>query len=159
MSFAPYFKLISEVLPVQRRDFYLADPTLLNPNNANPIIDGEWLTLDSGYKLVRGSSEQAAPAWQVFAERGRYDTQAIGKTVLLFIGGYEAESAVADLSNMAVGNALVVADVTVGVAGKRGLVKLGTGSGQHLVFGYVTRIFTDRVQYVVPAAGGTWKTV
>src|ERR1043166_6304071 len=103
MSQAPYFNLISEVLPVQRRDFYLADPTLLNPNVSNPILDGEFLSLANNDKLVRGSSEQAAPAWQVFAERGRYDTQAIGKTVVLFIGGYEAESAIVDVSGAAVG--------------------------------------------------------
>ena len=59
MSNAPYLTLISEVLPVQRRDFYLADPTLLNPNVSNPILDGEWLALDSDYKLARGSGSLA----------------------------------------------------------------------------------------------------
>lgn len=140
MSIAPYLQLISEVLPVQRRDFYMNDPALLNPNNANPLLDGEWLELNSSYKLVRGSSEQAKAAWQVFAERGRYDTQSIGKTVLLFIGGYEAETSIADLTGLAVGDMLVVQDVTVGGLTKRGLAKLGAGAGQHLIFGWVTRL-------------------
>ena len=78
MSIAPYMNLISEVLPVQRRDFYMADATLLNPNNANPVLDGEWLQLDSTYKLTRGASGNVAvPSWQLFAERGRFDTQSI----------------------------------------------------------------------------------
>lgn len=140
MSTAPYLQLISEVMPIQRRDFYLADTALLNPNNANPILDGEWLELDGSYKLARGSSEQAKPAWQLFAERGRYDTQAIGKAPVLFIGGYEAETSIADLTGLAVGDALVVQNVTVGGLNKRGLAKLGVGAGAHLLFGYVTRL-------------------
>jgi len=36
MSLAPNLTLISEVLPVQRRDFTLTDPTILNPNATNP---------------------------------------------------------------------------------------------------------------------------
>ncbi len=147
MSLPPYLTLVSEVLPVQRRDFYLANTALLNPGNANPLLDGEWLELDSDYKLARGSSEQAVPAWQLFAEKGRYDTQSIGKAPVLWMGGYEAETKIATLAGLAVGNALVVEDVTVGGLTKRGLAKLGAGAGEHLIFGYVTRVFTDRVRY------------
>ncbi len=159
MSQPPYLTLISEVLPVQRRDFYAANTALLNPVNANPLIDGEWLQLDSTYKAARGTGEQAVPAWQLFAEKGRYDTQAIGKVPLLFIGGYEAETKVADLTSMTVGDGLVVQMVTVGgVANRRGLAKLGAGAGEHLIFGYVTRVFTDRVRYWCPNHP-TFKTV
>lgn len=142
MSTAPYLTLISEVLPVQRRDFYLNDATLLNPNNANPVLDGEWLILNSSYKTLRGSSEETKPAWQVFAERGRYDTQSIGKTPLLFIGGYEAETTICDptTGTPAVGDALVVQDVTIGGLTKRGLAKIGGGGGEHVAFAYVTRV-------------------
>lgn len=157
MSTPPYLTLISEVLPVQRRDFYATTPALLNPNNANPLIDGEWLELDSSYKLLRGSSEQAKPSWQLFAEKGRYDTQAIGKIPVLWMGGYEARSKVATLAGLAVGDALVVQDVTVGGLTKRGLAKLGAGAGEHMIYGYVTRVFTDSVQYWY--AGFHWKTV
>lgn len=162
MSIPPFMTLISEVLPVQRRDFYLTDPTLLNPNNANPIVDGEWLELDSNYKLIRGATgsgahEAVVPSWAVFAERGRYDTQAVGKTVVLFQGGFEAETQVADLTGMAVGNALVVQDVTFQSLTRRGLAKLGAGTGQHMIFGYVTRVLTDRVRFWTH--GLHWKTV
>lgn len=161
MSAPPYMTLISEVLPVQRRDFYLMVPALLNPNNANPLLDGEWLTLDTAeYKLERATgAQQAAPAWQLFAERGRYDTQAIGKVPVLFMGGYEAETKIVDLTGLAVGNALVVDDVTVGgVADKRGLIKLPATTGEHLIFGYVTRVFSDRVRYWYPGTP-VWKSV
>jgi len=157
MSTAPYMNLISEVLPIQRRDFYLADTGLLNPNNANPILDGEWLQLDSSYKLARGSGTQAVPAWQVFAERGRYDTQAIGKAPVLFIGGYEAETSICDVTGCAVGDALVVADVTVGGLTKRGLDKISASTGIYLVFAYVTRLVgTTKLRYWVNPG---WKSV
>jgi hypothetical protein len=160
MSTAPYLQLVSEVMPVQRRDFYLEDVTLLNPINANPILDGEWLELSANYKLQRGSGEQAGPAFQCWSERGRYDTQAIGKTTVLFIGGYEAETSICDLTGMAVGNALVIQDVTIGGAVKRGLAKLGAGGGEHLTVGWVTRLpGGGKVRYLVPFVGGVWKHV
>lgn len=141
MSNAPFLTLVSELLPVQRRDFYLADSTLLDPNNANPVVDGEWLELDSNYKLARGSSTQVKPAWQLFAERGRYDTQAIGKAPVLFIGGYEAETSICDLTALSVGDPLMVADVTVSALTKRGLKKATASTGANiLVFGWVTRL-------------------
>lgn len=158
MSTAPYLTLISEVLPVMRRDFYVASTALLNPNNANPLIDGEWLELNSSYQLARGTGEAAVPSFQLFAERGRYDTQAIGKVPVLFLGFYEAESKVADLTGMAVGNALVVQDVTFQSLTRRGLAKLGVGGGEHMIFGYVTRVFTDRVRYIT-AMPQHWKHV
>lgn len=160
MSTAPYLQLISEVLPVQRRDFYLEDATLLNPLNANPILDGEFLQISANYKLERGSGTQATPAFQVFAERGRYDTQAIGKTVVLYIGGYEAETSVCDTGSLGIGDSLVVVDVTVGVAGKRGLQKVSGTPGPYRVFGYVTRLpGGGKVRYLVPFAGGTYRTI
>jgi hypothetical protein len=136
---APNFNLVSEVLPVQRRDFALGVAGLLDPNNANPLIDGEWLELDASYQAVRGTGAGAALSWPVFAERGRYDTQAIGKTVLLFGGFYEAETRVADLTGLAVGDFLVVDDVTVDTLTRKGLLE-ASGAGQHFVVGQVTRL-------------------
>lgn len=136
---APNFNLVSELMPVQRRDFDLAVPDLLNPDNANPLLDGEFLELNASYQMVRGSGEAAAMSWPVFAERGRYDTQAIGKTVLLFNGAYEAETRIADLTGLAVGDLLVVQDVTVDSLTKRGLAE-AAGAGQHFIVGQVTRL-------------------
>jgi hypothetical protein len=161
MSLAPNLVLRSEVLPVQRRDFTMAVPSLLNPNAANPLVDGEWLQLDSTYKVGRGADgsgvhEAIVPSWQVFAERGRYDTQAIGKVPLLFIGGYEAETTVCNLTGITVGEALVVSDVTFGSLTRRGLAQLGATSGERLVFAFATAVLSDRVRYWCPNAPARW---
>lgn len=162
MSTPPFLTLVSEVLPVQRRDFYVLTPAQLNPNNANPLLDGEWLQLDATeYKLARGADGAGAhpaivPSWQLFAEKGRYDTQSIGKVPVLFMGGYEAETKVADLTSLVPGSALEVADVTFQSLTRRGLVLAGTGAGEHLIFGYVTRVFSDRVRYWYPGTP-IWK--
>jgi hypothetical protein len=162
MSFAPFLELKSDLLPVQRRDFYAAVPSLLNPNNANPLLDGEWLQLDTNYKAARGADgsgthEAVVPSWQLFAERGRYDTQAIGKVPLLYLGLYEAECKIVDVTGADVGDALVVQDVTFQTLTRRGLKVLGAGSGEHLIFGYVTRVYSDRLRYV--AYPPSWKHV
>lgn len=136
---APNFTLISELLPVQRRDFSLASAALLDPNNANPLVDGEFLSLNASYQVERGAGAIAGLSWPVFAERGRYDTQAIGKTVVLFGGFYEAETRIADLTGVAVGDFLVVDDVTVDGLVRKGL-KEAAGVGQHFVVGQVTRL-------------------
>ncbi len=163
MSTAPFLTLVTEVLPLNRRDFVLANPALLNPNNANPLLDGEWLQIDSNYKAARGADgsgthEAIVPSWQLFAEKGRYDTQAVQKAPVLFIGGYEAECKICDLTGATVGNALVVQDVTFQSLTRRGLKVLGAGTGEHLIFGYVTRVFTDRLRYWCPNAPA-WKHV
>lgn len=157
MSLAPNLTLISEVLPIQRRDFSVANTALLNPNNANPIVDGEWLQLDSSYKLLRGTGTQAVPAWQVWSERGRYDTQAIGKLTTLFIGGYEAETTICDVTSVTVGASLVIADVTVGGLVKRGLDLISAVAGPYMVFAYATRLVgTNKIRYWVNPG---WRTV
>ena len=136
---APNFNLISELLPVQRRDYELAVPALLNPNNANPLIDGEFLELDASYQLARGTGAMGKLTWPVFAERGRYDTQAIGKTIVLFGGMYEAESRVATLAGLVVGDFLTVDDATVDALTRKGLVE-AAGAGRHFIVGQVTRV-------------------
>ncbi len=140
MSLPPNLFLYSAVLPVERRDFVLTDPTILNPNATNPLVDGEWLEMNaSAYTLGRGTGEAASIAWPVFSLRGQYDTQAISKSTVLFFGGYEADTLIVNTAGLAIGNFLVVADVTIGGLTKRGLIK-ASGSGQHMVEGIVTRL-------------------
>lgn len=147
MSVPPNLTLISEVLPVNRRDFSLFDPTILNPTNANPLFDGEWMELDANYLAKRGTGEGTKNAFQVFSLKGQYDTQAIGKTTLLFLGGYEAETTVATVAGLAVGDFLVVSDVSISAVNKRGLIK-AAGAGQHLVVAMVTRVIgTTKVRF------------
>jgi hypothetical protein len=140
MSSAPNLTLISEVTPLMRRDFTLTDTTLLNPVAANPLVDGEWLEMDSAsYTVKRGTGEAASNSWPVFSLRGQYDTQAIGKACLLYAGAFEAETSIVNTTSIVVGSFLVVADVTIGGLTKRGL-KLAAGAGQHMVVGVCTKL-------------------
>lgn len=154
----PNLVLVTELQTLIRRDFLLADNTILNPLLAGapgPLLDGEWLELDSAsYKLKRGSTgTNGIPAvYPVFVERGRYDTQAIGKVTVLMLGEFEAESKiVASPSTLSVGDHLKIGDVTVGgVANKRGLVQAtgGVGTSGEVIVGTVTKVLPDRVRFV-----------
>ena len=153
MSFAPHLTLVTDLLPIIRRDFPLADTSILNPNATNPLLDGEWLQLNSSYQLTRGAAgDVVVPTWQVFSERGRYDTQAIGKVPVLFLGGYEAETDIADFTGLAVGDKLMVSDVTIGGQVKKGLKKT-TATGK-VVVAWVTRLIgsgaDQKVRYYRP---------
>lgn len=137
----PNFELVTELQTLTRRDFYLAVPTILNPLDANPLLDGEWLELDSNYALVRGTGEGVSPnAFVVHTERGRYDTQAIQKTNVLMLGMYEARTRVYDSTSLLLGSAVTVQDCTIdSVAGKRGLKLDAAGAGRVRV-GYVSKL-------------------
>lgn len=134
----PNFRLVSEFQTIHRRPFELATPALLNPNNANPLLDGEFLELTAAYRMERGTVNPAVvPSFAFAAERGRYETQAIGKGPFLYLGDYEADTLIMTATGITLGEQLEVADVTVGgVAGKRGLVQFTTGK----VIGFATRL-------------------
>jgi hypothetical protein len=165
MSFAPHLELITELMPIIRRDFPLDATALanLNPNGSNPLLDGEWLALNDSYQLTRGAlgsgAELGKLSFQLFAERGRYDTQAIGKVPVLFIGGYEAETDIVNSPHgLLVGDPVTVADVVVGGLHKNGLIK-ATGAGTHWVVGWVTRLPSNgRVRYF-KSPGLTYLTI
>lgn len=130
------FRLVSPVEAIERRDMPLNDRTLLNPNNANPLIDGEWLEWNNTNKAIRSGGDRLS--WALFAERGRTDTQAIGKAPVLYLGSYEADTLIFDGTGLTGGNALMIDDVTIATLTKSGL-KLHSG-GAELVVGYVIRL-------------------
>lgn len=132
------FKLVSEFQTIQRRPFELATPAILNPTDAQPLLDGEFLELTSAYKMDRGSATPAtAPAFAYFAERGRYEVQAIQKGPFLFLGPYEADTLIMSSTALSLGDPLEVSTVTVGASTwLRGLKVRTTG----YIIGYVTRL-------------------
>jgi hypothetical protein len=140
----PNFELITELQTLTRRDFPLAAPAILQPTGASPLVDGEWLQLNSSYQLERGSGSASTLVFPVHTERGRYDTQAIGKVNVLYLGMYEAEVSptnfIVTVSGLALGDALVVADISTGTFNRRGLVEK-TGAGT--VVGYVSKVYAD----------------
>lgn len=132
------FRLHSPVEKVERRDFPVADRSILNPNGANPLLDGEFMELDATTpsKVIRAGGLKLS--WAVYAERGRSDTQAIGKVPLLYMGVYEADTLIMDATGLAHGDPLMVDDVTISALTKSGLKK--HGGGADLVVGYVLRL-------------------
>jgi hypothetical protein len=144
----PNFVLVTELQTLTRRDFTVASGALLNPFNANPLVDGEFLAIDANYQLARGSGEGTDPnVFPVHTERGRYDTQAIGKANVLMLGMYEAETEIYDSTGLVLGGALTVQDVTIGGLVKRGLKLEGVTAGRVRV-GFVTKLMTGKVRFV-----------
>lgn len=133
------FELVTELQTLTRRDFVVTG-SILNPFDSNPLVDGEWLELDANYGLIRGTGEGVNPlAFPVHTERGRYDTQAIGKTNVLMLGMYEARTKVVDTTSLVLGSPLTVQDVTYMGATKRGL-KLGGATSGRVIVGFVSKL-------------------
>lgn len=155
------FEPVSDILATQRRDFALNDPALANPLNAVALVDGEWLILNATYKLVRATNIAAAgdPALQtsylLFAERGRYDVQALAqrKMPIIFMGDYAGDTRIFDAAAVVGGGAAIsfagqplkVATITIGGRNYTGLVGHGGAADPHPIVGRVTRL---------PAANG-----
>lgn len=159
------FEPATDVMSILRRDFPLVDPTLADPLNAVSLVDGEWLTITSAYKIERACStitevytdNQLATtvatklSFPLFAERGRTDTRAQSavKMPVLFAGHYEFDTRIFDASLVAGANGaaitavlqpLKVATIKLGTRYYCGLVGHGGSSDAHPVVGYVTRL-------------------
>jgi len=147
MSYVINFKLISEFQTIHRRPFEMSAPEILDPNGLRPIVDGEFLSLTATtYKMKRDGDNNAgtpdpsaAPTFAYFAERGRYEVQALAKGPFLYLGWYEADTKIMDAGGAAVGDALEVVDIDIGGIIRRGLKKATGG----YVVGYVTRLPTE----------------
>jgi hypothetical protein len=154
------FEPVSDINPIHRRDFPLADKTLADPFNALALVDGEWMTLNNtagpaNGKLVRAtdvSSPGAAASvvsFPLFAERGRYDVQAMAdrKMPVLFLGQYEFKTRIFDAAAVVGSGAAItsmlqplkVATVTLGGRNYSGLVGAAYNDNAPIV-GYVTRL-------------------
>ncbi len=158
------FTPVSSILPIQMRDFPLADPTLAQPLNPVALVDGEWLTLNASYQVIRATDITTVGAYQpagatfpprsfpVFAERGRYDVQAMSltKTPILWRGEYEFDTRIFDATAVVHGGAAIsavmqplkVATITFSGRNFTGLVGHGLLSGGDTdpVVGYVSKL-------------------
>lgn len=172
--------LVTEIQPIIRRDFEPATAGLINPQNstgsaADPIylLDGEFVMLNASYQVSReGRGATAAtitggdpavnpagndaaskmPSFAVWAERGRYDVQAVRKVPVLFLFGYEADfgsDVLVSTDTFAVGDILYVNWLANGANAnrRRGLTKVSGaivgGSQPAVVHAYVTRTFSS----------------
>ncbi len=124
---------------LNRPPFEVADKDLLNPRVASPkvpLMDGEFLQLNSEYKLVR-ATDLVAPAYALIEWSGAYETQASGKVAVLMGNTYMADTIVFDATSLVLHSPLQHGDVTVGGLTRRGLV-LRTAT--NLILGYVTKL-------------------
>jgi hypothetical protein len=137
------FELITELQTLTRRDFPVADTAILNPLNAVPLVEGEWLQLNSSYALERGSGIQTnAAVFPVHTERGRYDTQAIGKVNVIMLGMYEAETLLHEttMSGWVVGDQLQINTVAVSGVNRRTIEKDDGGTDNRVLVGFISKI-------------------
>jgi len=130
------FTLVTDLQPLLRRDFPLYDKTLANPNGTNPLLDGEFMNLNSSYQLIRGAD--GSIGWAVFAEKGRFDVQVLGKTTVLFGQTYEADTRIFTTTGLTLLGKLQISASVTGPDGKTksGLANYSSGA----VIGYVTRL-------------------
>jgi len=150
------FEPVSDILATQRRDFALDDPTLADPLNAVALVDGEYMVINSSYKIVRASAigtpgdPALSTSFPLFAERGRYDVQALAsrKMPIIFMGEFEVDTRIFDAS-AAIGSGaaisaamqpLKVATVTIGSRNYSGLVGHGGSADSDPIVGRVTRL-------------------
>jgi hypothetical protein len=135
------FKLMTPVQVIERQVFQLTDTTLLQSTNANPLVMGEWVQFDANFTLIRGDG--TVPAFPVFDELGRSDTQAIGSVTCLITPGFIADTYVydEDVSAPALGDALMVDTVSNSAVGTALTNKSGlnTHAASDLKVGYVLR--------------------
>ena len=154
------FEPVSDMLPVVKRVFPLADKTLINPLSSTALIDGEWLTINSTGQLLRATNIAVVgnepgnytfilvPSW---AERGRTDIQATADKVypILWGGFWEFDTRIFDAAAVVgtgaavtqVGQPLKVATITFGGRNFSGLVGATYNEAAPAKFvGYVTRL-------------------
>lgn len=145
--------LRSPLTDVVRRDFPYGTVAELSGTNANPLIDGEWLQFTSAtsYTLDRGTgvavTNRAGTTYtgvplMVLSDRGRYDTQALGKVTVALLGMFEATTNVRDATGIGNGSALQVGDVAnwagTGLT-KRGLLLDDNATDGRFLVGFVTK--------------------
>lgn len=142
---APNFELITELQTVTRRDFPLAAAlqTYLSPTSgADALVDGEWLDLTqvNGQQVLARTNAQKMLSFPVHTEKGRYDTQAIGKVTILMLGMYEADTRV--YNDAGGGDAIVVGTplICAVVSNKRVLQGKATPAVTDVVVGYCTKV-------------------
>lgn len=139
---APKFEVITGLQYCLRKDFPLNDSTLLTPSNGNPLVQGEWLEVNSSQELIRGSGEGAALSYPVHTEKGRSDVQSLGKASVIFMGAFEAETTVFYPTSLVAGDFLTVQDVSHESLTRRGLKEKSGSSGGIIVVGIVTKVIS-----------------
>jgi len=135
MAYIEYMRLITAHSELVRLTERLTDPLLMQPSNANPLFQGEWLQFYANGTLIRGDG--SGQHFLLLDETGRSDAQAIGSVSVGF-GNFIVDTVIfTSAAAPALHARLEVATVTnaavTGCANKSGLqthaagAKLGVG--------------------------------
>jgi hypothetical protein len=118
----PNLVLISELQTLTRRDFPVADGTVVPaPQLANALVDGEWLELNSSYAGWHAARPASAASTRPTSPRTSSTpsvvattSQALSKVNVLFMGMYEAETSIVRGGRcLSVGGPVTVQDVNI----------------------------------------------
>ncbi len=155
------FEPIRDTLKIDTRDVVLADPNILDPNNALCLFEGEWMVEDTNGKAVRASvigtpgnaaSVRSFPHWM---ERGRTDGRAKGEWVAtwLWLNQWEFHTRIFDATAVVGSGAAIttfmqplkVATITItntpmGSRNFSGLVGHGGSGDTAPIVGYVSKL-------------------
>ncbi len=150
------FEPVRDVMSIQKAVFPLADGDLANPLNAVALVDGEWMIVNSDYKMERASDvtstgdEATVHSYPLWNERGRTDVQAVAerRSVLLWLGGWEFNTRIYDAAVTvgtgspitAVDQPVKVATIVIGTRKYTGLVGSDSSDSGAIVVGHVTRL-------------------
>jgi len=134
---ARYLKELSPVITHHNhKDFPLTDATLADPTSDNPIVEGEWVAIDTdGAHVVRAlddadwveggelTSFTAGPCYIVIAGSPRADVQVTKKVTTKFESDKEFETKIFDgaYSDYVPGDFLVVGSILIDGKTKAGL--------------------------------------
>jgi hypothetical protein len=100
--------LLSPLNNIYRRDVSINTGTLsVDPTNANCVIAGQWVTLDTN-GLATDPTSATALSYQVFSEKGDYSAQALGKVTILNSFDYIAETDHIVATSIVAGSQLMV---------------------------------------------------
>lgn len=125
------FRILSSHVGLTIKSYPIADATLLDFNNANPLEMGEWMTINSSDQAIRCADPGVKPGpFVLYSEKGRSDTQGIsgsGKVPLIFLGTFIGESLIFE-GAPALGADLEAANVTYLTLTKSGLQTQTTGA-------------------------------
>jgi len=122
-------ELLTPVNDVFRRDLEMNDPTLLDPTEADAIVQGEWLRRDTTTgKLVRATAGTQKNIMQVWTQKGDFSAQAIGKCSVIQQHPYEAETDMFDPGGtFAIDTELAVETMTIDGVSRAGLAVAAAG--------------------------------
>jgi hypothetical protein len=136
-------KLVTPINDVHRRDYTLADTTLLDPTEADSLHHGEWMQMNSSAKLARPGSlaEEVKNAYMVFTPKGSYDAQALAKVAVIFSREFEVDTDMFDGGDtFTIGDnvGLTLYDVLGDGVSRMVFTNTLTADGSHYVYGQVT---------------------